>query len=208
MAEDVYGPGSSESVEGRPAWANASVLLAQYYDTEWGIPVTDERGVFERLSLEAFQCGLSWETVLKKRPAFREVFHNFEIEAVAGMRPDEVEALMGDARIVRNRRKILATVANARACLALREDGTTVAELVWSFLPEHTYAPRTMEDIPSSDAYSVAMSRALKKRGFAFVGPTTCFALMEAIGMHDTHLVASPRRGSSGLWNADGSGRT
>lgn len=188
----------------RPAWANASPLLREYYDTEWGMPVRGERAMFERLSLEAFQCGLSWSTILAKRDAFREVFHDFDVDAVAGMGASDIERLLADPRIVRNRRKIEATVTNARAAIALRERGTHLGEVIWSYLPERTYAPQTPSDVPSRDEVSTRMSADLKALGFRFVGPTTCFALMEAVGLYDTHLVASHRRGSSGIFAPDG----
>lgn len=184
----------------RPAWAEQSDLLRTYYDTEWGMPVHDERGVFERLSLEAFQSGLSWATVLAKRPAFRDAFSGFDPDAVASFGDDDVARLLADAGIIRNRAKILATIDNARATVALRDDGTDLAELVWGFQPAETPAPRTPADVPSSSAESVALSKELKRRGFRWVGPTTMFALMEAIGIVDTHLVGSHRRGTSGIW--------
>ena len=188
---------------GRPAWAATDDLLRDYYDTEWGLPVTDERGVFERLSLEAFQSGLSWATILRKRPAFRTAFAEFDPEAVAGFGQPDIERLLADAGIVRNRAKILATIANAQATLALRDDGG-LAELVWSFQPERTPVPQTPAEVPTTSAESVALAKELRRRGFRFVGPTTMFALMEAIGLVDTHLVGSHRRGCSGLWTADG----
>ena len=188
---------------GRPAWAATDDLLRDYYDTEWGLPVTDERGVFERLSLEAFQSGLSWATILRKRPAFRAAFAEFDPEAVAGFGQPDIERLLADAGIVRNRAKILATIANAQATLALRDDGG-LAELVWSFQPERTPVPQTPAEVPTTSAESVALAKELRRRGFRFVGPTTMFALMEAIGLVDTHLVGSHRRGCSGLWTADG----
>lgn len=184
----------------RPAWAEQSDLLRAYYDTEWGMPVRDERGVFERLSLEAFQSGLSWATVLAKRPAFRELFTEFDPDRVAAFEDDDVERLMGDARIIRNRAKILATIDNARATVAMRDDATDLARLVWSFQPDVTPEPRAAEEVPSTSDESVALSAELKRRGFRWVGPTTMFALMEAIGVIDTHLVGSHRRGSSGVW--------
>jgi len=187
----------------RPAWAATDPLMREYYDTEWGVPVVGERAVFERLSLEAFQAGLSWATILRKRPAFREVFHGFDPDAVAAMSDDDVERLMGEPRIIRNRAKILATRTNARATVALREEGGLEA-LVWSYRPETTPLPRTMEDVPSRTPESVALSKELRRRGFSFVGPTTMHALMEAIGIVDTHLLGSHRRGVSGLWNSDG----
>ncbi|WP_250257537.1 DNA-3-methyladenine glycosylase I [Dermabacter sp. Marseille-Q3180] len=187
-----------------PSWASSSPLMENYYLTEWGVPVTDETGVFERVSLEVFQCGLSWSTILARREAFREVFHSFEVDRVAAMGESDVERLMGDRRIIRNRRKIEATIGNARAAQVLREEGSDLATLIWSYVPEETYAPQVQEEIPSRDEVSTRMSKDLKARGFSFVGPTTCFALMEAIGVVDTHLVTSPRRGSSGVFGSDG----
>ena len=188
----------------RPAWAATDPLMRDYYDTEWGVPVRGERAVFERLSLEAFQAGLSWATILRKRPAFREAFHDFEPDAVAALTDEDVERLMGEPRIIRNRAKILATRTNARATVELRADGGLEA-LVWSYRPERTPVPRTMEEVPSTTPESVALSKDLRSRGFRFVGPTTMHALMEAIGIVDTHLLDSHRRGVSGLWKPDGS---
>jgi DNA-3-methyladenine glycosylase I len=155
--------------------------------------------MFERLSLEAFQSGLSWVTILRKRPAFREAFAGFDPDAVAGFGEADVERLMADAGIVRNRRKIEATVTNARATVALREEGGLV-ELVWSFRPTATPAPASYAEVPTTSPESVALSKALRRKGFTFVGPTTMFALMEAVGIVDTHLVDSHRRGTSGVW--------
>lgn len=184
----------------RPAWAAADPMLREYYDTEWGMPVRDERGVFERLSLEAFQSGLSWRTILAKRPAFRAAFAGFDPDVVASFGDEDVERLMADAGIVRNRAKIRATITNATATVALRADGG-LADLVWSFRPDVTPAPRTIAEVPTTSEASVALSTALRKRGFAFVGPTTMHALMEALGIIDTHLVGSHRRGTSGVWS-------
>ncbi|RCV57595.1 DNA-3-methyladenine glycosylase I [Marinitenerispora sediminis] len=183
----------------RPPWAATDPLLRAYYDTEWGMPVRDEQGMFERISLEAFQAGLSWATILRKRPAFRTAFHRFAPDTVAAYTEDDVERLMADAGIVRNEKKIRATITNARATVALRREGG-LAAFVWSFQPEETPEPRTVADIPTRSAESVALSKALRAKGFAFTGPTTMFALMEATGIVDTHLVDSHRRGSSGVW--------
>ena len=183
----------------RPVWAASDAVLRDYYGTEWGMPVRDERGVFERLSLEAFQSGLSWRTILAKRPAFRAAFADFDVDTVASFGEDDVARLMADAGIVRNRAKILATITNANATIGLRADGG-LADLVWSFRPEATPEPRTAAEVPTTSAESTALSKALRKRGFAFVGPTTMHALMEALGIVDTHLVGSHRRGSSGVW--------
>lgn len=183
----------------RPAWASADDLMREYYDTEWGMPIRDERGIFERLSLEAFQSGLSWATILRKRPAFRTAFADFDPDAVVAYDDADIERLLGDAGIVRNRAKILATIGNARATIDLRHDGGLV-DFVWSFQPAQTPEPRVSADVPTTSPESEALSKALRKRGFRFVGPTTMFALMEAIGIIDTHLVGSHRRGSSGVW--------
>jgi DNA-3-methyladenine glycosylase I len=183
----------------RPGWAAHDPLLREYYDTEWGMPVRDERGLFERLSLEAFQSGLSWALILRKRPAFRAAFADFDPDMVAAFGPADVERLLADPGIVRNRQKIEATIGNARATVALRADGG-LPELIWSFRPETTPRPRTLAEIPTQTPESRALARALRERGFRFVGPTTAFALMEAVGIVDTHLVGSHRRGSSGVW--------
>lgn len=191
----------------RTPWGHGSgrhaALMRDYYDTEWGLPVTDERGLFERLTLEAFQSGLSWETVLRKRPAFRAAFDDFDPDAVAGYDDTDVARLLADAGIVRNRAKIRAAVVNARATVALRPDGG-LPRLVWSHRPERTPVPWTAEEVPTRSPESLALSRDLKARGFTFVGPTTMYALMEAAGVVDTHLLGSHRRGCSGLWRPDG----
>lgn len=185
----------------RPAWAATDPMMRNYYDTEWGMPVRDEHGVFERLSLEAFQSGLSWATILRKRENFREAFEGFDPDVVQGYGEDKVEDLLGNAGIIRNRAKILATIKNAKATIGLRQDGG-LAEFVWSFKPAQTPVPHTMAEIPTTSPESLALSKALKKRGFSFVGPTTMYALMEALGIVDTHLVQSHRRGTSGVWDA------
>ena len=183
----------------RPVWASADPLMQEYYDTEWGMPVRDERGMFERISLEAFQSGLSWATILRKRPAFRAAFAGFDPDVVAAYDERDVERLMADEGIVRNRRKVEATITNARATVALREDGGLV-DLVWSFRPAATPAPTSYDEVPTRSQESTALSKELRRRGFTFVGPTTMYALMEAVGIVDTHLVDSHRRGSSGVW--------
>lgn len=186
----------------RPPWAARDPLLREYYDTEWGMPVRDEAGLFERLVLEGFQSGLSWVTILRKRPAFREAFAGFSPDAVAAFGEPDVARLMADTRIVRNRRKIDAAIANAGAVVALRPEGG-LAELIWSYRPERTPEPRTVDEVPSRSPESEALAKELKRRGFSFVGPVTVFALMEAIGVVDTHLVDSHRRGSSGVWASE-----
>ena len=183
----------------RPEWASHDPLLMHYYDTEWGMPIRDERGLYERICLEGFQAGLSWVTILRKRPAFRAAFADFDPELVAAYTDEDVERLLGDAGIVRHRGKIQATIANARATLALREEGGLV-DFVWSFQPSDTPRPRDHSEVPTVSDESKALSKALRKKGFAFVGPTTMYALMEAVGIIDTHLLTSHRRGSSGVW--------
>ena len=185
----------------RPQWASTDPLMRDYYDTEWGMPVRDERGMFERISLEAFQSGLSWATILRKRPAFRSAFDDFEPDRVAAYGEADVERLMADAGIVRNRRKIEATITNARATVALRDEGGLV-ELVWSFRPATTPRPRSYAEVPTQSPESLALSKGLRVKGFTFAGPTTMYALMEAVGIVDTHLVDSHRRGSSGVWTS------
>jgi len=187
----------------RPIWAAQPGLMQDYYDTEWGDLVHGENAYFERLSLEGFQSGLSWATILRKRPAFREVFRDFDVDTVARFTVDDVERLMTDARIVRNRAKIEATVGNAHATQELRADGG-LEDLIWSFRPVTTPMPRTMSEVPTVSAESTALSKELRRRGFRFVGPTTAFALMEALGVVDTHLLGSHRRGASGVWGPDG----
>lgn len=185
----------------RPQWASSDLLMREYYDTEWGMPVRDEKGLFERLSLEAFQAGLSWATILRKRPAFRAAFADFNPDKVALFNDADVQRLMNDAGIVRNQRKILATINNAHATIKLRDKGG-LADFIWSFQPDETPQPRTIAEIPTKSAESLALSKALRKEGFNFVGPTTMYALMEAVGIVDTHLLDSHRRGTSGVWPA------
>jgi DNA-3-methyladenine glycosylase I len=172
----------------RCSWASGAELEA-YHDEEWGRPVTDERGLFERLSLEAFQSGLSWLTILRKREGFRRAFAGFDAEVVAAFDERDVERLLADAAIVRNRAKIDATIANGRAIVALREAGERFEELVWSFAPPPRQAPpATLADLPASTLDSKALAKALKARGFRFVGPTTAYALMEACGLVNDHV--------------------
>ena len=199
MTPDVSGCIIGDDGLARPAWAATDPLLRDYYDSEWGLPVRDEQGLYERISLEAFQAGLSWATLLRKRPAFRAAFADFHPETVAAFTEDDVERLLQDAGIVRNRLKIRATITNAQATVDLRDDGGLV-DFVWGFQPDNTPEPTALAEIPTSSPESVALSKALRKRGFVFVGPTTMYALMEAIGMVDTHLLDSHRRGTSGVW--------
>jgi DNA-3-methyladenine glycosylase I len=184
--------------DGRPRcpWAVSAPDYVRYHDEEWGRPVRDDDGLFERLCLEAFQSGLSWLTILRKREAFRSAFAGFEIGAGAAFGPGDVERLMGDAGIVRNRAKIDAALANARAAAALRADGESLAAFIWGFAPEPGRAPHTLADVPAVTPESTALARGLKRRGFRFVGPTTAYALMQACGLVDDHLEGCFARGA------------
>jgi DNA-3-methyladenine glycosylase I len=183
----------------RPTWAAVDPLLMDYYDTEWGVPIRDERGLYERICLEGFQAGLSWATILRKRPNFRAAFSDFVPDVVATYTDADVERLLGDAGIIRHRGKIQAAITNARATIALRDEGGLV-DFVWGFRPADTPSPIDHSEVPTVSDESKALSKALRKKGFAFVGPTTMYALMEAVGIVDTHLMGSHRRGSSGVW--------
>ena len=169
----------------RCKWGASTPDYALYHDNEWGRAVRDDDGLYERLTLEAFQSGLSWLTILRKRPAFRAAFAGFSIAAVAEFGPADEARLMADAGIVRNRLKVEAALANARAALDL-PDG--LAALLWSFAPPPRPRPATFASVPAITPESTAMAKALKKRGFKFVGPTTAYALMQATGMVDDHI--------------------
>jgi DNA-3-methyladenine glycosylase I len=172
-------------------WPTSDPLYIAYHDEEWGRPVRDDRLLLERLCLEGFQSGLSWITILRKRPHFREVFHDFEPAAVAAFDEADIERLLGDAGIIRHRGKIEATIANARATVALHEAGETLTDLLWSFAPPSDSpppVPDALSEMPSSTPESKALARELKRRGFRFVGPTTAYALMQATGIVNDHL--------------------
>ena len=171
----------------RCAWAGSAPEYLDYHDTEWGREVRGDGALFERMSLEAFQSGLSWITILRKREAFRAAFRGFDVEQVAAFGESDVHRLLQDAGIVRNRAKIEATVANARAVLDLDEP---LSDLLWSFAPTRRSAPEKLADVPATTPESTALAKALKRRGFRFVGPTTAYALMQATGMVDDHLAA------------------
>jgi DNA-3-methyladenine glycosylase I len=177
-------------------WAGSDPLYRPYHDAEWGRPVVDDVRLFEKLTLEGFQSGLSWLTILRKRENFRRAFAGFDIESVAGFGPDDVTRLLGDAGIVRNRAKIEATIANAKATVALRENGPTLHELIWErFRPApRATPPQTFADVPSETPETKALAKELKRRGFRFVGPTTLYALMQACGVVDDHLASCPVR--------------
>lgn len=165
-------------------------LYAEYHDTEWGVPVRGEAELLERFCLEAFQSGLSWLTILRKRPAFRAAFADFDPEAVAAFTDDDVARLLADAGIVRNRAKIVAAIDDARAVVGLWDAGRTLTDVVWSHAPgPRTTRPASYADVPPSTAESVALAKELKGLGFRFIGPTTAYAAMQACGLVDDHLV-------------------
>ena len=266
MSSQVPNNVTAKSSPSYPAWVTDE-LLRGYYDTEWGVPVTDERGLFEALSLEAFQVGLSWRTILARREAFRRAFEGFDPERVASFNEQDVARLLEDEGIIRNERKIRAVISNAKLTLRMRElaaasdsfpaegiplpliasssapngagrteppqaevprtvrrrgrtlsieelermrertlpDGTRVPgglpAWLWSFAPNETIAPRTLEEIPTDTAESAVLAKSFKALGGVFLGPVTAYALMCAVGMVDAHLLDSHRRGCSGLFN-------
>jgi DNA-3-methyladenine glycosylase I len=169
-------------------------LMERYHDEEWGFPVLDERGLFERISLEAFQSGLSWRTILKKRDAFRAAFAGFDPEVVARFGDADVARLLDDAAIVRNRAKIEATLANARATVELRAAGEPLDALIRKHAPTFREPPGSWVEVQSSSPETVTLARELKRRGFRFVGPTTLYALMQACGLVNDHLAGCPAR--------------
>jgi DNA-3-methyladenine glycosylase I len=177
----------------RCPWGVSAPDYIAYHDDEWGRPVRDDRGLYERLCLEAFQSGLSWLTILRKREGFRRAFDDFDPEKVAAYGPADVERLLADAGIVRNRRKVDAAIANARAALDLPEG---LAAVVWAYADPDAAAPKTVTDVPATTPGSTALAKKLKKHGFRHVGPTTLYALMQACGLVDDHLVDCHRRGA------------
>jgi DNA-3-methyladenine glycosylase I len=171
-------------------WTSKDPLYNAYHDEEWGRPVTDERGLLERLCLEGFQSGLSWLTILRKRENFRAAFANFDPEEMARFGKRDVDRLLRDAGIVRHRGKIEAAIANARGTLALRERGTPLEQAVWSYRAKPRRAPKTLRDLPATTPESVALSKELKRAGFRFVGPTTVYAAMQACGVVNDHIAS------------------
>lgn len=182
--------GLADGPDGRPRcwWGVSAPDYVAYHDEEWGRPVTEDDAMYERLVLEGFQSGLSWLTILRKRENFRAAFAGFRIEAVAAFGDADVDRLLGDAGIVRHRGKIEAAIANAQAASALHAEGGSLAELVWSHAPAARTAPRSPADVPAQTPESKALSKALKARGFRFVGPTTMYAAMQACGVVNDHL--------------------
>jgi DNA-3-methyladenine glycosylase I len=188
-------PGAEPGPDGLPRcpWSLGSPEYLPYHDEEWGRPVRDDTGMFERLSLEAFQSGLSWLTILRKREGFRSAFAGFDIEAVAGYGPGDVARLLADPGIVRNRAKIEAVIGNARAALTLPGG---LAVLVWNYAGGQEKAPVTLADVPSWTPESKALSKELRRNGFSFTGPVTAYATLQACGVVDDHLESCFRRGA------------
>lgn len=188
-APDELGAVKGDDGRRRCPWCLKAPEYVAYHDGEWGRPVTDDTRIYEKICLEGFQSGLSWLTILRKRDAFRDAFAGFVPEQVARFGPDDVERLMGDARIVRNRAKIEATIANAAATLRAQERYGSLRALVWSFEPSRRRpTPKRLPDIPASTAESKALSRELASVGFRFVGPTTMYAAMQSLGLVNDHL--------------------
>jgi DNA-3-methyladenine glycosylase I len=170
-------------------WGASSPEYERYHDEEWGRPVSDDRGLYERMVLEGFQSGLSWITILRKRENFRSAFAGFEIEKVARFNERDIRRLLNDAGIVRHRGKIEAAINNAKAAAAMQANGESLGELVWSHKPKgRRRAPRTIDDLPPTTQESAALAKELKRRGFRFVGPTTVYATMQACGIVNDHL--------------------
>lgn len=178
----------------RCSWLNNDPIYIEYHDTEWGVEVRGDREIFERITLEGFQAGLSWLSILKRREGFRAAFHNFELEPVASMTANDVERLMLDIGIIRNRAKILSTINNAKVILEMQSRGESISDLVWSFKPAtDSQAPADFTWLAISDD-SKELSKELRLRGFGFVGPTTMYAMMQAIGMVSDHAPGCFRR--------------
>lgn len=172
----------------RCGWAGNDPLYVGYHDGEWGRPVSSDARLFEKLCLEGFQSGLSWLTILRKRENFRAAFHDFEIDRVATMDDDDVARLLGDAGIIRHRGKIVSTINNANRAKAIQREFGSFAAYIWGFEPERGHDAPTPGSIPSQTATSTALSKDLRKRGFTFVGPTTCYAFMQAMGLVNDHV--------------------
>ncbi len=195
----------------RCSWCGADSEYVRYHDEEWGVPVVDDRLIFEKICLEGFQSGLSWLTILRKRPAFRIAFKNFEPELVAKFNKKDIERLMNNAGIIRHRGKIEAAIQNAKVNLQMQHDDISLAKFVWSFCPENSSvksskksskAPTSQRDIQSKTSESQAMSRSLRKLGFKFVGETTMYAAMQSLGVVNDHYLGCYRRDSCDLARA------
>jgi DNA-3-methyladenine glycosylase I len=178
----------------RCPWGAGTPDYLAYHDHEWGVPTVDERTLFEKLCLEGFQSGLSWLTILRKRDGFRQAFDNFDAPTVAGYTSADVERLVNDASIIRHRGKIESTINNARRLIELWDEGSSLARLIWAHEPANRRAPERMDDLPATTPESTALAKELKRRGFSFVGPTTAYAAMQAMGVVNDHLVGCVSR--------------
>jgi len=183
--------------QARCGWAVNPALYIAYHDTEWGFPVADDRALFEKLCLEGFQAGLSWLTILRKRPAFREAFSQFDVDVVAAFGDRDIDRMLSDAGIVRHRGKIVSTINNARRALELRAEFGSLASYVWRWEPARRAGARPQAPLPPTTAESQALSRDLKRRGWTFVGPTTVYAFMQAMGLVNDHLPGCCRRAAA-----------
>lgn len=188
-------PQNSSNSDSVCPWCTGFDLYRQYHDEEWGVPLRDDRALFELLNLEGAQAGLSWSTVLKKREHYRRVFDGFQPEIIARYDETKVAALLADPGIIRNRAKVAATIQNAKVFLSLKESGQSFSETLWQFVDGQPIQNswQSMSEVPTSTPQAVAMSKALQKLGFKFVGPTICYAFMQASGMVNDHLVSCPR---------------
>ncbi|EMI24487.1 DNA-3-methyladenine glycosylase I [Rhodopirellula europaea] len=187
---------TDEEGNARCGWCGTDADYVRYHDLEWGVPVRDDLGLFEKICLEGFQCGLSWITILKRREAFRECFVDFDPRRLAKFTPSDVERLMTDSRIIRNRAKIEATIQNARTMTVMLDRDESLADLLWQFAPKKRRLYRRLDQVPAITDESTKMSRVLKKAGWKFVGPTTCYALMQSAGMVNDHLDGCFRHGA------------
>lgn len=194
---------NSETGISLPKWAEHDPLGRDYYLDEYGVAVTDERGLFELMALEVFVVGLSWLTVLRRRDAMREAFGQFEVDVVAAFDDEDVSRLLAEAGLIHNERKIRAVITNARAAVELRADGGLPA-VVWGFQPEETPKPLTLLEVPTTSQVGNRLAEFLHSRGFTGIGPITMHALLGAAGVLDLHLVGSPARNRTGLWTRSG----
>ncbi len=182
----------------RCGWCLSDPIYIHYHDTEWGRPVKDDTSLYEKLCLEGFQAGLSWLTILRKRQEFRVAFKGFDPNVVARFKAKDITRLMNNEGIVRNRLKIEATIANAKATLKVQDELGSLSKLIWSFAPtKPKKAPRTLADVPATSPESVALSKELLRRGFKFVGPTTIYASMQSLGLVDDHIATCAFRNAS-----------
>ncbi|MDG2223470.1 MAG: DNA-3-methyladenine glycosylase I [Rubripirellula sp.] len=182
--------GIKTDFDGRPRcwWCGNDPLYVQYHDTEWGLPVRDDRRIYEKICLEGFQAGLSWITILRKREAFRQRFANFEFAQVAHFTSHQVDKLVTDATIIRHRKKLESAINNAQRAIEMVDNEGSITDFVWQFQPRRSVIRKTQKQIPALTDESTALSKELKRRGWSFVGPTTCYAMMQSLGIVNDHL--------------------